>query len=63
METISSFLTQDHRACDEEFASMENEVASENWEEANTKLIKFSNDFINCKCMALTKNSLCPSNK
>lgn len=46
METISSFLTQDHRACDEEFASMENEVASENWEEANTKLIKFSNDLL-----------------
>jgi len=46
METISSFLTQDHRACDEEFASMENEVASENWEEANSKLIKFSNDLL-----------------
>ncbi|WP_122893318.1 hemerythrin domain-containing protein [Arcobacter peruensis] len=46
METISSFLTQDHRACDEEFASMENEVASENWEEANSKLIKFSSDLL-----------------
>ena len=44
METISSFLTQDHRACDENFANMENEVASENWEEANSKLIKFSTD-------------------
>ena len=46
METISSFLTQDHRTCDEEFASMENEVASENWEEANSKLIKFSSDLL-----------------
>ena len=34
METISSFLTQDHRACDEEFASMENAVASEDWLDA-----------------------------
>lgn len=46
METISSFLTQDHRACDENFANMENEVASENWEEANSKLIKFSTDLL-----------------
>ena len=46
METISSFLTQDHRACDENFANMENEVAAENWEEANLKLIKFSNDLL-----------------
>lgn len=46
METISSFLTQDHRACDEEFASMENAVASENWVDANSKLIKFSEDLL-----------------
>lgn len=46
METISTFLTQDHRACDEEFANMENEVAAENWEKANSKLIKFSEDLL-----------------
>ncbi len=46
METISSFLTQDHRACDEEFASMENAVASEDWIDANTKLIKFTRDLL-----------------
>ncbi|KAB7884490.1 hemerythrin domain-containing protein [Poseidonibacter ostreae] len=46
METISSFLTQDHRACDEEFASMENAVASEDWLDANSKLIKFSEDLL-----------------
>ena len=46
METISSFLTKDHRACDEEFANMENAVNSENWEEANTKLTKFNEDLL-----------------
>jgi hemerythrin-like domain-containing protein len=46
METISSFLTQDHRACDEEFANMENAVASENWEESNTKLNKFTENLL-----------------
>ena len=30
-ETVSSFMTADHRACDEEFAQMENAVADENW--------------------------------
>lgn len=43
-ETISSFLTKDHRACDEIFAQMENEVASENWANANKKFEEFSND-------------------
>ena len=46
METISSFLTQDHRACDEEFASMENAVASEDWIDANGKLVKFTRDLL-----------------
>jgi hemerythrin-like domain-containing protein len=46
METISSFLTQDHRACDEEFANMENAVASEDWIDANSKLVKFSTDLL-----------------
>jgi len=46
METISSFLTHDHRACDEEFASMENAVASENWDEAQEKFNKFTGDLL-----------------
>ncbi len=46
METISTFLTKDHRACDEEFANLENAVASENWDEANNKLTKFSDDLL-----------------
>jgi len=46
METISSYLTQDHRACDEEFANMENAVASENWIDANSKLVKFTCDLL-----------------
>lgn len=46
METISSFLTTDHRACDEEFASMENAVASDNWDDANQKFGKFKEDLL-----------------
>ena len=46
METISSFLTTDHRACDEEFANLENTVASENWEESQKQLEKFSLDLL-----------------
>ena len=42
METISSFLTTDHRACDEEFANLENTVASENWEESQKQLEKLN---------------------
>ena len=43
-ETISSYLTKDHRDCDEEFANMENAVASEDWSKANELFTKFSND-------------------
>lgn len=43
-ETISSFLTKDHRDCDEVFAQMENEVASENWTQANKKFEEFTGD-------------------
>ncbi len=46
METISTFLTHDHRACDEEFANMENAVSKENWDEANEKFNKFSSDLL-----------------
>ncbi len=44
MSTISSFLTTDHRACDEEFANLENAVASENWEKSQEQLSKFISD-------------------
>ena len=40
MDTISSFLTSDHRACDEEFANLENAIASQDWEEAQIQLEK-----------------------
>ncbi len=46
MNTISSFLTNDHRACDEEFANLENTVASQDWEESQKKLEKFSSDLV-----------------
>ncbi len=43
-ETISSYLTQDHRACDEEFAELENAVASENWAEVEKVFAAFTSD-------------------
>ena len=43
-ETISSFLTQDHRSCDEDFAVLENTVASENWAEVEKVFTSFSAD-------------------
>lgn len=43
-DTISSFLTQDHRSCDEEFANLENTVASENWAEVEKVFAAFSED-------------------
>jgi hemerythrin-like domain-containing protein len=46
MNTISSFLTSDHRACDEEFANLENAVALDNWEESQVKLNKFVADLL-----------------
>ena len=46
MNTISSFLTSDHRACDNEFANLENTVASDNWEESKTQFDKFSADLL-----------------
>ena len=44
MNTISSFLTSDHRACDNEFANLENAIASQDWEEAKNQFEKFSLD-------------------
>lgn len=44
MSTISEFLTQDHRDCDEQFATMENAVASEDWSKANDEFTSFTKD-------------------
>lgn len=46
MNTISSFLTSDHRACDSEFANLENAIASQDWEEAKIQFDKFSADLL-----------------
>ena len=46
MSTISSFVTTDHRACDEEFADMENAVASGDWDLSAEKLNKFITDLL-----------------
>lgn len=46
MNTISSFLTSDHRACDTQFANLETAVASLDWEESKTQLEKFSADLL-----------------
>lgn len=41
-ETISTYLTKDHRCCDEEFANMENAVAADNWIEGTELFEHFS---------------------
>ena len=46
MSTISSFLTADHRACDEGFADLENAVASGDWDLSAKKLNKFIADLL-----------------
>ena len=46
MNTISSFLTSDHRACDNEFANLENTVASQDWEASKNQFDKFSADLL-----------------
>ncbi|PLY07010.1 MAG: hemerythrin HHE cation-binding protein [Arcobacter sp.] len=42
--TVSSFLTQDHRDCDDRFAALENSVASENWIEVEKVFASFFSD-------------------
>jgi len=41
---ISMFLSKDHRACDDEFAVMENAISEDNWEVGTEKFAKFAND-------------------
>lgn len=43
-ETITTFLTKDHRDCDEEFANLENTVASGDWNESQKVFAKFHSD-------------------
>ncbi|NQY20732.1 MAG: hemerythrin domain-containing protein [Campylobacteraceae bacterium] len=44
MDTISTYLTKDHRDCDEVFASLENAVADNNWDLTNTLFTDFLKD-------------------
>ena len=46
MSILKDFMVADHRACDEEFANMENAVNDENWVEASKLLEKFSSDLL-----------------
>jgi iron-sulfur cluster repair protein YtfE (RIC family) len=44
MSVLKDFMVADHRACDEEFANMENAVNDENWTQAKELLSKFASD-------------------
>jgi len=44
MSVLKDFMIADHRACDEEFANMENAVNDDNWAEASKLLEKFASD-------------------
>ena len=46
MSILSTFMRDDHRSCDEQFANMENAVADENWSEASTKFEEFATDLL-----------------
>ena len=46
METISTFLTADHRICDELFAKLETSVVKKNWVMAKNNFEDFSKDLI-----------------
>jgi len=41
---ISQFMTKEHRDCDTDFAEAEQAAASGDWEKAEEKFLKFSND-------------------
>ena len=44
MIVLSEYMKADHRACDEAFANMENEVADENWSNASKVFESFASD-------------------
>lgn len=45
-ENIKTYLTKDHRDCDEKFANMEGAVASENWTNAKKEFEDFVDDLM-----------------
>jgi len=45
-QNIKTFLTNDHRVCDEKFAIMETAVISNDWNEALKKFENFTNDLM-----------------
>jgi len=44
MTILSTYMKDDHRACDEKFANMENEVADGNWTKAKELFENFASD-------------------
>ena len=44
MSVLKDFMIDDHRACDEAFANMENAVADEKWDQANKLFEQFASD-------------------
>lgn len=46
MSTIKSYMTQDHRDCDELFSALENSVADGKWEEAKGRFPEFNDAMI-----------------
>jgi hemerythrin-like domain-containing protein len=46
MSILSTFMKDDHRSCDEGFATMENAVADENWSEAKEKFEEFTTNLL-----------------
>jgi len=44
MKTIAEFMTADHKACDNEFATAEEAALTDNWDQAETAFNAFNND-------------------
>ncbi len=44
MGILQNYMTKDHKACDDQFASMEQVVASDNWAEAKDSFEQFASD-------------------
>ena len=43
---LSTFMRDDHRACDTKFADMENAVANNNWSKGKKLFEKFASDLL-----------------
>jgi len=46
MSVIKEYMSKDHKACDESFATMENAVHDENWNEAKKLFESFASDLL-----------------